>query len=52
MKNYASPQKIEIPIIIYLHTAQIWLRKLGYVYKDVYKNVFMDKNKQFDIVED
>lgn len=35
LKNYINPQRMEIPIIIWSQTVQTWLRKLGYVYKDV-----------------
>lgn len=29
-----------------------WLYKLGYEYKDVCKDVFMNKHKQLNIIED
>lgn len=28
-----------------------WLNKLGYKYKDVYKNVFINEHKQLDMVK-
>lgn len=33
-------------------TARTWLRKLGYVYKDVRKDVFEESHQRSDIVED
>ena len=52
LKNYVSPQGVETPIIIRSRTAQTWLRKLGYVYKDVRKDVFVDGHERSDVVED
>ena len=52
LKNYVSPQGVETPIIIRSRTARTWLRKLGYVYKDVCKDVFVDRHEQSDVVED
>ncbi len=52
LKNYVSPQGVETLIIICLRTAQSWLCKLGYVYKDVCKDVFVDGHEQSDVVED
>ena len=33
-------------------TARNWLRKLGYEYKDVRKDVFVDGHERSDVVED
>ncbi len=52
LKNYVSPQGVETPIIIRSRTAQTWLCKLGYVYKNVRKDVFVDGHERSDIVED
>lgn len=52
MKTYVNPQKIETLITIRLWSARTWLRKLGYVYKDVGKDMFIDKHEQSDVVED
>lgn len=39
-------------IIIYLCTAWRWLCNLGYECKDERKDVFVDKHKRTDVVED
>ena len=52
MKNYVNPQGVETPIVIRSRTARTWLRKLGYVYKDVRKDVFVDGHERSDVVED
>lgn len=31
---------------------QTWLYKLRYIYKNIRKDVFVDRHKQFDIIED
>lgn len=38
-----NPQGVKTSIIICLRIAQTWLRKLKYVYKDVRKDVFVDR---------
>lgn len=43
---------MEVLIEIHLCTTQCWLNKLGYEYKDVYKDVFIDAHRCLDIVED
>lgn len=43
---------MEVSIEICLQTAQTCLNKLGYEYKDVCKNVFIDRHKQSGVVED
>ncbi len=52
LKTYVSPEREEIPIVIRSRTARNWLRKLGYEYKDVRKNVFVDGHERSDVVED
>lgn len=47
-----SPKTREIPIVIWLRTAQNWLRKLRYEYRDMCKNIFVDGHKWSDIIED
>ena len=51
-KEYVNPEGIEIPIVICLHIAQTWLGKLGFVYKKVCKDVFIDRHKQLGVIED
>lgn len=52
LKNYVNPQGMETPIVIRSRTAQTWLCKLGYVYKDVRKDVFVDRHERSDVIED
>ena len=42
LKEYVNPEGIETPVVIRSRTAQTWLRKLGFVYKEVRKDVFID----------
>lgn len=51
LKNYINPQGIKIPIAIHLYTAQTWLCKLGYIYKDIHKDVIVDGHEPLNIVE-
>ncbi len=51
LKNYVNPQGVETPIVIRSRTAQAWLCKLGYMYKDVRKDVFVDGYERSDVVE-
>lgn len=51
-KEYVNPEGIETPIVIRSRTAQVWLRKLGFEYKDVKKDVFIDGHERADVVED
>ncbi len=37
-----NPEREEIPIMIQSRIARNWLCKLGYEYKDVRKDVFVD----------
>lgn len=43
---------MKILILIYSHTAQRWLWKLKYRYKNLHKDVLIKKHKQPDIFED
>ena len=52
LKIYTNLQRIETLISICLRTAWRWLCKLGYEYKDVNKDIFVDGHEQSDIVED
>ncbi len=52
LETYVSPEGEEIPIVIRSRTARNWLRKLGYEYKDVRKDVFVDGHERSDVVED
>lgn len=38
--------------MIHLRTARKWLCKLGYKYKDIHKDVFIDEHERPDVVED
>ena len=51
LKVYENIQGIEIAITIRLRTAQRWLGKLGYEYKDVRKDVFINGHERSDVVE-
>ena len=52
LKNYVNPQGVETQIIIRSRTARRWLCKLGYEYKDVRKDVFVDGHERPDVVGD
>ena len=52
LKNYVITQGVEIPITISSRTAQRWLCKLVYEYKNVHKDVFIDGHKRSDVVKD
>ena len=49
---YMDSEKVKITIVICSHTAQKWLFKLRYEYKDVYKDVVINRHEQPYIVED
>lgn len=42
---------MEIPIMIWLYTAQKWLYKLGYQYKNIYKDMFINRHEQSNIIK-
>ena len=52
LKTYVNSQGVEILISICSHTVWRWLYKLGYEYKDVRKDVFVDGHERSDVVED
>ena len=52
LKEYVNPKGIETPIVICSCTARTWLRKLGFLYKKVHKDVFIDGHERTDMVED
>ena len=52
LKEYVNPEGIKTPVVIRSHIAQTWLFKLGFVYKEVCKDVFVDGHKLPDMVED
>ena len=52
LKMYFSLQKVKTLIVICSRTAQSWLCKLGYKYKDVRKDVFVDGQEQSNVLKD
>lgn len=52
LRDYINPKEIQSPIEIKSQTTQKWLHKLGFEYKNVRKDVFVDKHEQSDIVKD
>lgn len=52
LKEYVSPKSISTSIEIKLRTTQNWLHKLGFGYKDVKKNIFIDRYKWTNMVQD
>ena len=52
LKKYVNPEGIETPVVIHSRTARTWLRKLGFVYIEVCKDVFVDGHERPDVVED
>lgn len=52
LKEYVNPEGIPTPIEIKSRTAWNWLRKLGFEYKDVKKDVFIDGHERPDVVKD
>lgn len=51
MKTYVNLKNIEIAIMICLYITQKKLYKLRYEYKNIYKNIFIDKYKQSNIIK-
>lgn len=51
-KNYINPKGIQALVEIKLQTAQKWLYKFGFEYKDMKKDVFVDGYKQPDVIKD
>lgn len=52
LREYVNSEGRTTPIEIKSRTAQNWLYRLGFEYKDVKKNVFIDRHKRPDIIED
>lgn len=52
LKEYINPEGVKTPIVIRSRTARTWLHKLGFEYKDVKKDVFIDGHERSDVVED
>ena len=52
LKNYVDINGVKISIVIRSRTARNWLRKFGYEYKDVYKDVLINWHEWPDVVED
>ena len=51
-REYVNSEGVTTLIEIKLRTTQNWLYHLGFKYKDVKKNVFIDGHKQPNIIED
>ena len=52
MRDYVNPEGIQTPIVIKSRTARKWLHKLGFEYKDIKKDVFVDEHERPVVVED
>lgn len=52
MRDYVNPEGIQTSIEIKSRTAQNWFHRLGFEYKDIKKDVFVDGHEQSDVVED
>lgn len=52
LKTYVNLKKVETLIVICLYTASKKLCKLRYKYENLHKDVFIDRYKQLNIVED
>lgn len=48
--QYIRLQEIDTLIVISLYTAWRWLYQLGYKYKDLYKDIFVNGHEQSNIV--
>lgn len=51
-QSYVNPEGIPTPIVIRSRTARRWLHSLGFEYKEVKKDVFVDGHERSDVVED
>lgn len=45
LQEYVNLEGIENAVVIYSCTAQTWLNKLGFVYKEININIFVDSHK-------
>ena len=52
LKEYVNSEGMITPIEIKLRNAQNWLHHLGFEYKDVKKDVFIDGHERPDVIED
>ena len=52
LKAYVNPKGTENPVTICSQTAKKCLNKLGYKYRHVGKNVFIDGHERPDVIED
>lgn len=52
LRDYVNPKNIQTSIEIKLQIIGNSFYKLGFKYKDMKKDMFVDKNEQPDVVED
>lgn len=52
LKEYVNPEGVDTPIVVRSRTAQTWLYKLGFEYKEVKKDVFINEHERSDVVKD
>lgn len=52
LRDYVNPKGFQAPVEIKSRTARRWLHKLGFEYKDVKKDVFVDGHERPDVIED
>lgn len=51
MRDYVNLEGVQSPIEIKSRTARNWLHKLGFEYKDVKKDVFVDGHERPNVME-
>lgn len=52
LQDYVNSEGIRNPITIRSRTARKWLNRLGYKYRYIGKNVFVDGHERLDVVKD
>lgn len=52
LKKYINSESVLTPIKIKLRNTWNWLYKLGFEYKNVKKDIFINEHKQPDVVQD
>lgn len=52
MHDYVNLERVQSPIEMKSKTARNWLHELGFEYKDVKKDVFVDGHERPDVIED
>lgn len=52
LKDYLNLKRLETPIKIRFCTARQWLNQLGYIYRDIKKDVFVNGHERANVVED